>query len=290
MLTLLKGKSETIKLTRSDPALTVTGLSVFDPTDASEPCTATVDNDATDTTLDSSASRNTSTIIATGLTAGTQYHVTDTTGKTLRINVIGVEGTTCTLRDPLPYGLNTGAAVKGIESTSTFTVPAAYDQTSVTVEWSLSDGDVFPDELITSKYKFYNSLTSDDLYIRWSRLKNNEPSYQKSQGLEFQPQIDRAVDMIRDKFWRDGHVLDRIRSPKLASELIVIQTGMILVNMGFDLAASTDASDTRADLRNQLKAAYIEVLGATNLWRDEDEDRIKDAGDLVSMGPVMSWS
>ena len=292
MLTVIKGKAETIEIKRSAVAVTVASCGVYDPRDGSVVCTASVANDTDNDTLATAAAKNAGTITTTGsdtLTKGVMYLVTDTNTRSLTINVVAVDGQTVTLRDKLPFGISSGATIVGITGSATLTVPSTYTGDSVTIEWTMSNSDVYPDELITSKYRFFNPVDSTDLYTRWSRLKNNEPSYQRSQGQEYSPQIDRAVDMIRDKFWRDGYVLDRIRSPKLASELIILQAGLILVNMGYDLAASTDPSDTRSDLESQLKRAYSEVMGATNIWKDDDEDRIKDAGELDPIGVRLVW-
>jgi len=279
---LLKGKSNTITLNRISTDITVSSCSFLNPTNGVVIATADVDSDDMATALSTAISRNAGSITTDiALVINTDYKLTTSTGKIIDISVVGVSGTSAELSDKIPFNIASGT-VSGIKSTATITIPSDYDPDSVAVEWTMSDSTMISDEVITSKWKLYNPVTSQDLYTRFSRLKNNVPSYQLGKG--FQPQIDVALGLIRERFWLNSLVIDHARSPKQLKELIIIQASLILVNMNFDLSASMNIQETREDLQLQYEQELNRILTSLNFWRDEGEDNIKQETETQSMG------
>ena len=279
---LLKGSTNVITLTRDSYAVTVSSCNFMNPATGDSIVDATVANDDTDTALSNAITRNASNITtADALTIDTSYQLVISTGKIIDIRVVGVSGTSSELQDKILLNVASGT-VKGVKSTATFALPAAYDPNSVVISWTLSDDTIVSDEQIASKWRLYNPVKSQDLYTRFSRLKNNVPSYQLASG--FQPQIDSALQIIRGRFWLNSQVIDHARSPKQLTELIIIQTSLILVNMNFDLSASQNIQETREDLQLQYEQEINRIQTSLNFWRDDDENNIKEETETQAIG------
>ena len=285
MHVLILGKSETITVRRPSRSVTLSSATFTNPSDGTEIATATVANDSTAETLLSSSSRNSYYIYASGLTVGADYVIETDSGKSFPVHIIGITGTEVEISDPLPFDIDAGT-VYGITATATITIPSDYDEKSVVISYTWSDGTETVDEALAVTRRVSAPITSEDLYQRWSRLRGSAPI---EMGGSFDSTIDSAMDILRLKFWQQGILLDDIRTPSMIRELVFAQTAELLADMGYDPSGTGDMVEFRSEMRKRLSTEMKNLVNSRNLWIDSYNNNIAGDDERGTIGWRMRW-
>ena len=281
---LIRGRAETLTIYR-DRSVTLSSAASYDPeTGADTGLTLTVANDATSAALLAAAAQGQKTIYATGLTVGTRYHLLSGDGRTLEIVPEAVDGTTVTLDKKLPWSAATGV-VYGIQSTIGITVPASYTSRLVQIEATFSDSLVQQFSRLVASRRIVVPVTTEDILTRYPRLRN------RGQGeVGFDAQIADVVERARDEFYRDGWVLDDIRSPSVLKNYLIAEVALLLTASGYDLIAGGDRYETRREITDMRDRELTMLRTAPNIWIDSNEDRTQDDGETASRGTIrLDW-
>ena len=264
MKILIAGVANTLEFYRSDPALGMT-LQIIDPSDASVIETPVVTDDATDETIALAIARYATSFIAAGLVKGVKYrveHAPVTTGPYQIIETIGVDtdgADNNNIKYPFDAAMAAGCAVKGLRSTASHTpVAATYAGKTVWAQWTDDNGLITRESYLVLKYELRCPITSDDIKDRWPRLETGAlPKWQQVCQVGWQPQIDKAWDHLRDYFYNNGKILDRVVSASLLEEAVFALVEKQITNMGHDPAKS---GDPLRDAQNRAGAKASQIL------------------------------
>jgi len=285
MKVIVRGYPLPVKFLRPSSSITVatSGLAIVDyENNAGIALTPTITNDTTSTTLASAVSkRATSITCTTSLSVSSSYELTTTNGKVSHIYVIGVSGATAELRDEIPYNVNSGAVIKGLNASCNVSLTAAYTSSVCLFRWTLSDGRVYEEEGQVVNRLQIIPVTSEDLYRRWPRLRGEVMRGQQSQ--QFEPQIDQVWDGLRDRLWGSGYILDHCKRPSVWRDYLFAELALMLTEAGYNLDATNDRVTFRDSMERKRDAEWNSVLSQNNLWFDDDDDDRIEAGEEGSV-------
>ena len=277
MRVLVRGKSETITILRG-VGITITSTTAYDPdTGLTAGLTITDTDDTTSAALLTAVAKGAASFSASGLVAGHNYTIQTGDGRTWPVLVESVSGTTCGTTTKAPFAITSGT-VKGVESTITTTVPAAYTGRLLEIEYTLSDATVQQESVLIASRKLVDPITSEDILNRYPRLRN------RAQGeAGFSAQIADVMARARAQFWGLGYVLDDVRAPALLKDFLIAEVSLLLIQAGYDIAATGDRAESIREFERWRDREYTMLQTAPNLWIDTNEDRVKDDSET---GPV----
>jgi len=283
MKVLLAGVDNTVEFYRDDPDLTME-LAIIDPADGSELATPSVTNDDTDATLGATPIEQGDTSFGglVSLTKGVKYliqHDPVDLGPEQVVTILSTDATSRIhyTKYPFMYDMSALCNIKGIRSSATYSPAATYAGKPLWLQWTDSNGVVNREYCLVLKYELRCPIDSDDVRDRFPRVNVSAiPTWQEVAQVGWQPQVDDAWDELRNEFYANGLILDRVVSADMLKEVMYALVEKRLLNMG---AKPTGSGENLRDSQNRIGQKVSQLMTkAFNLplQIDENDDNTND--------------
>lgn len=283
------GKSTTFEFYRSDPSVAME-LTILDPSNGETIATPAVTDDATSVAISTAISTSDTSVVAAGLTKGVRYLIeypTASQGPTQEIEVIGVNtdgANKNTLKREVLYGMPLGSKIKGIRSSASWTPTAAYKGKSVWLDWTGDDGSKTRSMALCVAYEAECPWSSDDVRDRWPRVNLSAiPAWQQVAQVGWQPQIDDTWSALREAFFAEGLIMDRVVSVNMLKDVFFALLEKRMLNMGIDPTRSGESLRDSQNRAGQKAQQLLQKAFSLPLQQD-DNDNNKNAGNSVRYG------